>query len=42
MESAAIVPFVFDRALVVTSERLKNVYFNQGYGHFDVATMGVQ
>ncbi len=42
MESAAIVPFVFDRALVLTSERLKNVYFNQGYGHFDVATMGVQ
>ena len=42
MEAASMVPFVFDRALSVQSDRLKNVYFNQGYGHFDVATMGVQ
>jgi peptide/nickel transport system substrate-binding protein len=42
MEDATFVPFVFDRALVAVSSRLKNVYFNQGYGHFDLATMGVQ
>jgi peptide/nickel transport system substrate-binding protein len=42
MEDASMVPFVFDRSLTVQSERLKNVYFNQGYGHFDLATMGVQ
>ena len=42
MENATMVPFVFDRSLAAVSERLKNVYFNQGYGHFDLATMGVQ
>ncbi|HEX5494512.1 MAG TPA: ABC transporter substrate-binding protein [Mycobacteriales bacterium] len=42
MDSAAYLPVVEDRALIVGSSRLRNAYVHRAYDGYDVATLGVR
>ncbi len=41
MASAAIVPMTYDKALMIVSKRLKNVYVLSAFGMYDFANLGV-
>jgi peptide/nickel transport system substrate-binding protein len=42
MDTATILPFVWDKALPLTSTRVKNVYVQGNYGYYEWVNMGVQ
>jgi peptide/nickel transport system substrate-binding protein len=41
VESAAVVPYLHDKALVLHSERLKNAFTHQAFGQYDIQALGV-
>jgi peptide/nickel transport system substrate-binding protein len=42
MESAVLLPFVFDKALFYRNPRLTNVYFTDAFGMYDYVNVGIK
>ena len=41
MEEAAVVPYTYDKALLLRSSRLKNIYVLSAFGMYDYQALGV-